>query len=285
MGKYLTFTDELIDMGFRPHPETVIVKVAKDIELHSGGNLSVAPLFDYMVLEHKEPKPALPKDLDDIGDTSISDSLLIYSQRLDNMTYKIISFWRHQIWYYKHDWHFQNSLYHFGKAALITLDERYGFDFDSALESGSLKFTDHNLPLLSGAENYDAEREDEFPAGTYWNAIRMLRFWQLMSIKKPELDLVFPSGKRAKKIAKRTGKAPSPYVEINLNGTQKAYERSDASGGDTSVNALHRVRGHFRRVEAHPFIPDGTYFIRPHLRGNLSKGDVRRDYHVVLPEE
>ncbi|MEO1288006.1 MAG: hypothetical protein AAFV93_09560 [Chloroflexota bacterium] len=78
-------------------------------------------------------------------------------------------------------------------------------------------------------------------------------------------------------------KATDYYIlAIKQNKPKKIQDvgLGDSTRSD-SKKREHWVRGHFREVEGHPFIPDGLYFVKPHQRGKSASGTIRKDYRII----
>lgn len=97
--------------------------------------------------------------------------------------------------------------------------------------------------------------------------------------------------KVAKKIEKRTGKAPSNYYRVlptvtDIGPGAKQYKYSYKSNGNGTHNSPreHLVRPHFRHVENHPLPQfNGTFYIPAHKRGSGGEnGKSKQIYRVVL---
>lgn len=102
--------------------------------------------------------------------------------------------------------------------------------------------------------------------------------------EKSEVELVEHRRGARRRVERQTGKTPSPYFTIVRPGHRKGYTgRMKAHSATTREE--HTVRGHFRNVFGHPFIPDGVYFIEPHQRGGQGdKSETHKRYKIVPPK-
>lgn len=268
-----TLTDELIGMGFAPHPDTVIVRIElgnTPLEQLEGivkvdPDKPVAPMFDYVALEMSGEW----RHSGYSGHTTV----LAYVEKREDGIYRVSRFGRNRV----------NGETHYtyvdvcggfrlddGKF-LIIHDDKYQDVYEATYDAP--QFFARQRPDFLRFKNDSADL-------TAMNAI-----WLFQKLdEKADIELVHPTNAKMRRVERETGKKPSPYVLLRLEGLTptKKTARDYHPKPSHEKKSLHRVRAHFRRVESHPFIPDGVYYIPPHLRGDGEKGDYRRDYRIVL---
>lgn len=91
--------------------------------------------------------------------------------------------------------------------------------------------------------------------------------------KRTDVIEVEPNKHHKKKGMRKKGYEPATkqVVYVKEESSPKSYsEYFLPDRSRSNPISAHRVRGHYRKVENHPFIPDGQYWIKSHTRG---KGD------------
>lgn len=87
---------------------------------------------------------------------------------------------------------------------------------------------------------------------------------------------------KEKRIARVKGSVPPrmryQVVDINVDAMPEGYEAS--GDGQGLGRALHHVRGHLRLTEKR-----GLVAVRPHWRGSIALGIIRKDMHICRDEE
>lgn len=105
----------------------------------------------------------------------------------------------------------------------------------------------------------------------------------LMHIKNPLEFVEFPR-QYARRVARETGKKPSPYFTlINPTATKKIYQGGTGKGGKQSP---HVVRGHLRHNREHEIahFAHRTFWIDAFVKGGGGNESARRNFKIVLPE-
>ena len=76
---------------------------------------------------------------------------------------------------------------------------------------------------------------------------------------------------------------PTEHYTLKIKpGRPRKISEIEVQKGTGTKKGLHVVRGHFREVENHPFIPDGTYFIKAHQRGTNTARAISKDYKIEV---
>lgn len=286
------FIDSLINkMGFRPHPDTVVIE-------HPG-----APIYP---VEHMCDFDVLPFNY-----IWVEDQILADYNKQDNAT-GVGGIYIHKhptldgFWYIVcHEFKYGNigffaspPLYEPMKPIIpnaILNEEPLEFGVGSTAYSDvELRFAytekDHKKYFRHEEIHNLAKqfkpfwRDGEKDYFLYSFAIQSARsiIYHIVN-DKPDIELVEHSRQVRRHIKRKTGKEPSPYFTLIDNSKpRKVYLHSNPSQGKTD-RKIHRVRGHIRTVENHPIEWfNGTRFIPAHVRG---KGELSRSqYRVKLPE-
>lgn len=111
----------------------------------------------------------------------------------------------------------------------------------------------------------------------------ILKLLEFLNMRNVELIDGPPPPPRIQQLhEKHYGEPLYTYKVLSVGQPRKEYtEDAEYEHGTHATPRGHIVRGHPRRVEGHPFIPDGVYWIPAHTRGDFSKGEVFKDYRIV----
>lgn len=304
----ITYADYLINLGFRFHPETVVIDASEinkfnmqdapyvdmrsdtfnDDLMASSENFvdkkyyeaiaiptPTIPMFNYMFIEYGpgvEPSPPFYQGM--------YIEMLKFSEHREARCALFANIGRDNppividkgilIW-----WHLDGILYPYS-------DMRYGnfIEHEEALPPSLVP----PIPLSYYAKNnmHNMQR---------WRgaASTLITAMQFMHQKHP-VELVTYKRQRRRYIKRKTGKNPSPYFLLRIDPskteTRIAYEEAPERNTHKKSNLpMHMVRGHFRHVNDHPIEHfNGTFWIPAHTRGNASNGKVDKGYRIVLPE-
>lgn len=129
--------------------------------------------------------------------------------------------------------------------------------------------------------------EDECPAFALLSVAIFLRIMESFHNRDGGVEWVEYTRQQKRQVKRKTGREPSSHfkwIPVEPGKTQKRYVGGNGAGNG-SKKRPHMVRGHFRRVENHPRIPDGTYFIKQHMRGTGGGEKLDRGYRIILKDE
>lgn len=131
------------------------------------------------------------------------------------------------------------------------------------------------------------EAENGFKIMERRNFYFILKLLEFLNMRNVELIDGPPPPPRIQQLhQKHYGEPLYTYKVLSVGHPRKEYtEDGDYEHGTHATPRGHIVRGHPRRVEGHPFIPDGVYWIPAHTRGDFTKGEVFKDYRIVTPDE
>lgn len=129
--------------------------------------------------------------------------------------------------------------------------------------------------------------ESVMPKSDRIQQVFILNFLEFLNMRNVELIDGPPPPPRIQALhQKHYGEPLYTYKVLSVGHPRKEYtEDGDYEHGTHATPRGHIVRGHPRRVEGHPFIPDGVYWIPAHTRGDFTKGEVFKDYRIVTPDE
>lgn len=181
--------------------------------------------------------------------------------------------------------------YRFG----VSLSNLHGDDFmrkEGFREGNACFYTDyyaHHHPI--GVPAYETQYylsngglKISDPAGE-WLPDSMIehafQILKMLTMRNIELVDNPPPAKVSAQYEREFGRPISTYKTLTITPTRKVYpESNDDTEGEQRHLRAHLVRGHPRKVEGHPFIPDGTYWIPAHVRGDFEQGIVVKDYKL-----
>jgi len=130
------------------------------------------------------------------------------------------------------------------------------------------------------------EEEEKWRQLAFSGVLHALCLMQLMSSKNVKFETIEPTPKEFKAIRRKKGKGikrkPSSYRILKIGDLPPQLAKASEEKGEGSKKRRHQVRGHFRTYKHQCYKPEtrGTYWIRPHWRGDEKLGII--DSPIVL---
>jgi hypothetical protein len=156
---------------------------------------------------------------------------------------------------------------------------RFGYTYNILRPNKTVVYLKEDFTVNDGTAytNYFKLKRDEDEWIWCADALFVLTF---LNMRNVELIDNVPNPRLSAIHEREYGRPLSTYKTLSIKPTRKEYQNSAEGESTATKQRLHIVRGHPRKVEAHPFIPDGTYWIPAHVRGDESLGVVVKDYKV-----
>jgi hypothetical protein len=152
-------------------------------------------------------------------------------------------------------------------------------DLGQPVKCGARSFASHDMDIL----REEADFEDKTMLTLHNPALLAICFMHCSNV---QLEDHRPKVSHVHKYRKLYGRAPIVYKTLNITPMQRIIK---SKGGPRCgvKQALHIMRGHFKRFEEKPLFGKhkGLWWWSSQVRGTLGRGYVKKTYEVHPPEE
>jgi len=275
--------DLLLAHGYPAPPETVIIRVdgitdgvLRTVLNRDHETFEIAPLFDEMVLELDMTSFTKHEWQDHIVETRWCIRVSLFSCDDERNRNYVIAIYEYDVIDEQRVW----TIY--PNAIGFQLD-RYGV-LQTASEQPAIQLSRSHIGFeIAWCAQMKMVRPITMSDEEAQEISKFCLYFLAYLSDGIEAEIVMPSRQVRRSFHRRYGKNPSPVVVVRLDHhARKIYAPSGMHTG--SKKARHAVRGHFRRVIDHPFIPAGIYYIHSHMRGGSAQEQAigPKQYRIVL---